>query len=201
MWLEDQGCKDIVELAWGKAFPYRPIDQVEGKIKSFQTKLNCWSWVAFGNITRALKEKKDQLRRVEELAIQGGSMDRVRRLKLEINRLLIKEEKMWKQRSRALWLHKGNQNTKYFHRHASHRFRRNQIEELENSIVVLCLDEAKISSILVTYYQTLFTSASSLNLDEVLAAMLEMITNELNALKQMEPLKALGPDGLPPLFF
>ena len=72
---------------------------------------------------------------------------------------------------------------------------------MENSIVVLCLDEAKISSILVTYYQTLFTSASSLNLDEVLAAMLEMITNELNALKQMEPLKALGPDGLPPLFF
>lgn len=35
MWLEDEGCKDIVELAWGKAFPYRPIDQVEGKIKSF----------------------------------------------------------------------------------------------------------------------------------------------------------------------
>lgn len=96
MWLEDEGCKDIVELAWGKAFPCRPIDQVEGNIKSFQTKLNCWSWVAFGNITRALKEKKDQLRGVKELAIQGGLMDQVRRLKLEINGLLIKEEKMWK---------------------------------------------------------------------------------------------------------
>lgn len=65
------------------------------------------------------------------------------------------------------------------------------------------------------YYQTLFTLAPSLNLDEVLAIVPEMITEELNsmlttefvkaevdeALKQMESLKAPSPDGLPPLFF
>ena len=52
-------------------------------------------------------------------------------------------------------------------------------------------------------------------MDQVLATIPTMITVDLNsmltgefvraevdeALKQMEPLKALGPDGLPPLFF
>ena len=86
-----------------------------------------------GNITRLLKEKKELLKKVEEVAIAGGSMNRVLRLKKEINDLLLKEEKMWKQRSRALWLHEGDYNTRCFHSRANHRFRRNRIEALENS--------------------------------------------------------------------
>ena len=50
-----------------------------------------------GNITRLLKEKKELLRMAEEAAIVGRSMNRVLRLKKEINDFLSKEEKMWKQ--------------------------------------------------------------------------------------------------------
>ena len=52
-----------------------------------------------GNITRLLKEKKELLKKAEEVATVGGSMNRVLRLKKEINDLLSREEKMWKQRS------------------------------------------------------------------------------------------------------
>jgi len=142
-------------------------------------------------------------------------MDRVHRLKWEINGLLIKEEKMLKQRSRALWLHEGDQSTRFFHNHASHRFRRNRIEELQNGEGVMCLDEEEITQILVTYYQELFHSANPSNLESVLEAVPTLITPNLNdlltaefvkdevdeALKQMDPLKAPGLDGLPPLFF
>ena len=41
-------------------------------------------------------------------------MKAVNHLKWEINGLLIKEEKMWKQRSRALWLNEGDQSIKFF---------------------------------------------------------------------------------------
>lgn len=44
---EDEGCKDIVKSAWRKAFLGRPIDQVEGKIKNCQIKLNWWSRGSF----------------------------------------------------------------------------------------------------------------------------------------------------------
>ena len=35
-------------------------------------------------------------------------MEGVLKLKNEINELLVKEEKMWKKRSKALWLHGGD---------------------------------------------------------------------------------------------
>ena len=142
-------------------------------------------------------------------------MDRIHRLKWEINVLLIKEEKLWKQRSRSLWLREGDQNTRFFHNRASHRFLPNQIVELEDSASVVCSSEGEITNIFVNYYQSLFTSAKPTNLEKALVAIPELITEETNslltteyvkaevneALNQMEPLKAPGPDGLPPMFF
>ena len=61
----------------------------------------------------------------KEEVIKGGSITRVQRLKKEISKLLVKEEQRWKQRSRALWLQEGDNNTKYFNSRASHRFSRN----------------------------------------------------------------------------
>ena len=57
------------------------------------------------------KKKKELLRKAEDEAIRGRSINKVTWLKREINDLLSKEEKMWKQRSRALWLHEGDRNT------------------------------------------------------------------------------------------
>ena len=48
--------------------------------------------VAFGNVTRSLREKKDHLRVAEEEAIKGGSFSRVQRLKIDISKFLVKEE-------------------------------------------------------------------------------------------------------------
>ena len=86
---------------------------------------------------------------------------------------------------------------------------------MEDANGELCSDEEGISSILVDYYQQLFTSSNPSMVEEVVAHIPCTITDELNAelladftreevvmaLKQMEPLKALGSDGLPPLFF
>ena len=142
-------------------------------------------------------------------------MDRIHRLKWEINRLLIKEEKLWKQRSRTLWLCEGDQNTRFFDSHDSHRFLGNQIVELEDSASVVCSGEDEITNIFVNYYQSLFTSEKPTNLEKALLVVPELITEETNSLltteyvkakvnetlNQMEPLKAPSPDGLPPMFF
>ena len=63
----------------------------------------------------------------------GCTMEGVLKLEKEINELLVKEEKMWKQRSKALWLREGDKNTCYFHGRATQRFRRNKICELLDS--------------------------------------------------------------------
>ena len=130
--------------------------------------------MAIGNITNLLKEK------VEDEAIAGRSINRVTRLKKEINDLLSKEEKMWKQRSRAFWLHEGDRNTQYFHSRATHRYWRNRIEALENSMGEKCVDENGIANILVDFYQNLFTSASLSRIEEALEATPRLVTEEMN---------------------
>ena len=69
--------------------------------------------------------------------------------------------------------------------------------------------------IFVDYFQELFTSSCLTVSEELLEAIHPKVTNRMNkvllqefwvaevekALKQMHPLKALGPDGMPPLFF
>ena len=171
--------------------------------------------MAFGNVTRRLREKKNLLGLAEVEAIRGGNIARVLRLKKKISKLLVREEQMWMQWSRSLWLQERDNNTRYFHSQASYRFRRNQIDSLEDANGELCSDENGISSILVDYYQQLFTSSNPAMIDAVVDKIPCSISDVMNeellvdftreevvvALKQMEPLKALGPDGLPPLFF
>uniref|UniRef100_A0A803Q153 RNase H type-1 domain-containing protein n=1 Tax=Cannabis sativa TaxID=3483 RepID=A0A803Q153_CANSA len=46
--------------------------------------------------------------------------------------LLAQQEIYWRQKSKQLWLHNGDKNTKYFHATASARKRNNQIQQLQN---------------------------------------------------------------------
>lgn len=62
MWLEDEGCQGIVELAWRHDFRGRPVDRAEGKIKHCQALLTWWSQVTFGKVTKALIEKKKKIK-------------------------------------------------------------------------------------------------------------------------------------------
>jgi hypothetical protein len=83
----------------------------------------------------------------ETSAMQGGSMDRVKLLKSEINFLLEKEERMWRQRSRTSWLKDGDRNTRYFHGQASQRRRRNRIMGLRSNEGVWVEEKEEVVSI------------------------------------------------------
>ena len=72
-----------------------------------------------------------------------------------------------------------------------------------------------MSHILIEYFQELFTSSCPTVNEELLAAIHPKVINRMNeilfqdfrvaevekALKQMHPLQAPGPDGVPPFFF
>ena len=63
---------------------------------------------------RELEIKKNQLVRAEREAMASGNNCRIRSLRMEINLLQDRESRMWCQRSRVLWLSKGDNNTTSF---------------------------------------------------------------------------------------
>ena len=64
-------------------------------------------------------EKRKLLARAEKEAIQSGENFQVRELSMEFNELMVKENKIWRQREKSLWLVGGDKNSKYFHSRAT----------------------------------------------------------------------------------
>ena len=158
---------------------------------------------------------KKNLAKAEVEAMASGNNNQVRQLKREIEVLLEREAIMWAQRSRVLWARQGDRNTKYFHSCATRRYRKNLIEGIRDEEDRWRDQPTDIATILVNYFQNLFTSTEHTMPQHVLSCVHPIIDDEMNsalsqefdekeveeALHQMAPLKALGPDGMPPLFY
>ena len=88
---------------------------------------------------------------VEGEAVRSGNGDRLHVLKAELRELLIKEEKLWQQRSKLHWLKEGDQNTRYFHGKASQRCRKNCIKCLRNQNGEWVEGDDRIAQLFIDY--------------------------------------------------
>ena len=79
-----------------------------------EKELTWWNKHKFGHVRRELEIKKSQLILVEREALVSGNNNWIRSLRMEINLLQDRESRMWCQRSRVLWLSKGDNNTTSF---------------------------------------------------------------------------------------
>ena len=122
---------------------------------------------------------------------------------------------MWKQRSRLNWFKEGDRNTRFFHAKALARYQKNVIEGIYDEASVWQDDESVVEMIFKDYYLELFVSSNPNEFTNLLEAVQPKVTESMNssllrefqssevyrALKQMYPLKAPGPDGMPLYFF
>nr|XP_023877746.1 uncharacterized protein LOC111990191 [Quercus suber] len=179
------------------------------KIERSGVELKKWSLRNVGSVRKELEQKKKEVVQAEKEAIRSGHNFRVRELMLELNILRDKEARMWLQRSKVQWAKHGDKNSKYFHARATQRCRKNSISSLEKGDGTWCGDQTEVAETIVAYFQDLFKSANPINLESTTQFIYPIISDEMNArlvadfevlevqeaIKQMAPLKAPGPDG------
>jgi hypothetical protein len=114
-----------------------------------------------------------------------------------------------------MWLAAGDRNTRFFHLRASKRRKRNRITRLKKLDGQFTEDENELKSIVYQFYENLYTSEGTEDMDRVLSTVPMKVTAELNsklldpyterevkeALFQMFLTKAPGPDGFSAHFF
>ena len=94
---------------------------IRGRIKRCQEQLQKWNWREFRNVNKMLNQKKEKLQQLELWDNLHGNAEEIKRVRKEINEIQVREEMMWNQRSKNLWLKWGDKNTKFFHATASQR--------------------------------------------------------------------------------
>ncbi|XP_073360138.1 uncharacterized protein [Aegilops tauschii subsp. strangulata] len=153
--------------------------------------------------------------RLEELMSMNADRKDIREETDRMNELLYREEMLWMQRSRIAWLREGDRNTQFFHRKAVWRARKNRIKALIDEAGVTYRDHGSMAAMATAYFSKLFTADSSLCADPVIDLIQTRVTDSMNdglctdfsdkeivdALFQIGPLKAPGPDGFPARFF
>jgi hypothetical protein len=125
------------------------------------------------------------------------------------------EELYWKQRAKCNWFQHGDRNTKFFNVWATQRKRRNHIERIHDEAGREWTKQEDIGIVFTDYFQGLFSSDGPVGIDECLSILTPRVTGDMNdsltrpflpeevdnALRQMQPLKAPGPDGFGACFF
>ncbi|XP_023898638.1 uncharacterized protein LOC112010525 [Quercus suber] len=215
MWLTDERCTEIVEATWSHHDFGTNDSNILRRIEVCGKELIWWNRNIFGNVRRELEKKRPLLTQAECVARNTGSNHRVRALREEINTLMDLEAHLWCQRSRVLWLKNGDQNTRFFHNQATRRYRKNWICGVKDELDMWQDYPDKIASTILGYYENLFSTSTTASCTAHLDHMPHLISKEMNqvligdfleaevslALKQMALLKAIGPDGMPPLFY
>ena len=152
MWLSDSSCGEVVGAAWRLCVARDSDSEIIRKIDKCGKDLSWWNYNVFGNVRKELKKKRDFLIEEEAVVVRTGINFRIKALKDEINVLMDREARLWNQRSRILWLKNGDGNTKFFHARASHRFRKNVILGINDSLGSWKVEPNEIGGVLINFY-------------------------------------------------
>lgn len=164
---------------------------------------------------RKVKELNEKLVELQSKQQTKEMIDKSRQMEMELCEVLMREETMWYQRSRALWIKDGDKNTSFFHQKASQRQKQTTVTRIQDQQHGRWVDKfEEIAGVMTERFVDIFRYVSPRNVHRVLDSIESRVTPEMNdhltkpytkeeilaALKQMYPSKAPGPNGMSPLF-
>ncbi|KAJ8755052.1 hypothetical protein K2173_016557 [Erythroxylum novogranatense] len=207
-WTIEEECRQRILRRWSIG----STGSLQHKLLSCSLDLQAWATSQTHKFHCEIKKVKQQMASVRRQACLNKAFLRI--LEKQYGDLLLQQEMYWKQRSKQHWLTEGDSNSKFFHLMASHKHKKNFISQLKNNNGEWIDWDSGLLTMLLTYYQQLFTSsygdASPIidNVDSKVTTshnqlLLATYTEEevRRVFFSMHPDKSPGPDGFNPGFF
>jgi hypothetical protein len=126
-------------------------------------------------------------------------LDLLKSLKQRKNDILSIEEASWRLRSRAIWIEKGDKNTKFFHKFASQRCSHNSIWDLSDEDGNLKSTDSELKEMAFNHFKSQYSAIESENIDlqiEVLktvpVSLMMMIMRRSTSLFRLKNYKVLS---------
>lgn len=139
MWEREESLLNEVADTWSKCKKATDLADIKNNLQTTMDSLRTWSKAKFGGVDREITKLKKRLERLYSTNLHANN-DEIQHVMARLDELLLREEMLWKQRSRVQWIKVGEQNTKFFHRKASWRAKKNKISVLKTSDNILLQD-------------------------------------------------------------
>jgi hypothetical protein len=135
---------------------FEQLSGLKNKLHCTMRALKTWSREKFGRVDREIKKLT---KRLEWLYKHNpfSHMTEIKHVSARMDELLLRDEIMWRQISRITWLKEGDQNTKYFHRRATSRAKKNRIKTLKTVDDKILQSKEEILEYSRDYFLELFT--------------------------------------------
>ena len=177
-----------------------------------------WNYNVFGDIFKRKRRLQARIQGVQWLLTEGRVASLLKletKLHKELDDVLLQEEILWFQKSREKWIKDGERNTCFFHTSTLVKRSANFINCLKDTQGSLIWDVGQMKEMVRNFYVDLFQAKDKIDASGIIFKKFTALFDEAkdvlnrsftayeirNALFDMDPYKAPGPNGLHACFY
>lgn len=160
-WSRDASCQMVIQKAWDTTWDGNPSYQLCRKIQKIREELIKWKKEVFGMSNLRIKGLLEELNKLQREVPSEITAKAEANIQHELDEWILREEMLWKQRSRELKLKEGDRNSRFFHVSTLVRRRRNHIEAIKSDQGDWLREWSEISQDFNTNFQDLYSEESA----------------------------------------